>query len=232
MKEKDPPYLGHRQRVKDLALKSGLDGFAGHQVLELLLFYAMPYKDTKEVAYRLIQRFGTFGDVLNADYEALLQVEGVGPNTATLLTLMPEFFRRYEKDRFGAKVRLLDQATMMEYVRHLFTGCSYEAFYLIALDNSNHVLNAVKISQGSLTEVAIYPRLVVEAALNCRADSVVLAHNHPSGDMRPSAADIDLTQRICAVLEEIGISVLDHIIMCGEQCFSFVEKGFMVKQLR
>jgi len=223
----DSIHSGHRQRMKDMALAEGLDGFSPHQVLELLLFYTMPYKDTNELAHKLVDHFGSFSGVLNADYEDLMSVEGVGPHTACMLALLPEIFRRYQLDAMGDKIHLPDPQSMGDYVRRLFIGCRYEVFYLIGLDNGNHVIHSTVISKGSLTEVSVYPRLVVEAALRCRARKVVLAHNHPSGNLRPSAADVQLTQRLKALLDEIGITVLDHVIASGDTYYSFAEKGLL-----
>jgi len=223
----DALHSGHRQRLKELCLAEGLDSFPPHQVLEVLLFYALPYRDTNELAHRLLQRFGSFAGVLNADYQDLLEVPGVGANTASLLTMMPEFFRRYQTDAGRDPVCLSDRERLLDYVLGLFIGCSHERFYLICLDTQNRVNQSALINEGTLDQVTIYPRLVVEAALRHKAKSVVLAHNHPGGAMRPTAADVQLTQHIAAVLTEIGITVLDHLIVCNGKYYSFQEKGLI-----
>jgi len=223
----DALHSGHRRRLKELCLAEGLDSFSPHQVLELLLFYALPYRDTNELAHRLLQRFGSFAGVLNADYQDLLDVPGVGPNTASLLTLMPEFFRCYQKDAGQDLTCLSDRSRLLDYAMGLFIGCSHERFYLICLDTQNRVNQAALINEGTLDQVTVYPRLVVETALRHRAKSVVLAHNHPGGAMRPTASDVQLTQHIAAVLTEIGITVLDHLIISGGKYYSFQEKGLL-----
>ncbi len=223
----DKPHTGHRQRMKELCLAEGLDSFPPHQVLELLLFYAVPYRDTNELAHRLLARFGSFAGVLNADYQDLLEVPGVGANTASLLTLMPEFFRRYQTDPGQGPIRLSDRERLLDYIKGLFIGYGHECFYLICLDTQNRVNQAALINEGTLDQVTIYPRIVVEAALRHKAKSVVLAHNHPGGAMRPTASDVQLTQHIAAVLTEIGITVLDHLIINGANYFSFHEKGLL-----
>ncbi len=220
-------HSGHRQRLRERALNEGLDGFSDVQALELLLFYARARVDTNEIAHALLERFGRFDAVLNAPPQELQSVPGVGAETAALLTLLPEFFRRYQLAAYPERTQLNSRADLMDYAVRLFIGFRYEAFYLICLDGQNRVNHAALLNQGSLSEVTVYPRVAVETALRFNARNVVLAHNHPGGVMRPTAADVQLTQRISAVLEEIGIGVLDHLIVSGDECYSFTEKGLM-----
>jgi len=114
-----------------------------------------------------------------------------------------------------------------EYAVNLFIGRHYEAFYLVCLDSQNHILCPALIAEGTINEVSIYPRIVVETALRHKAKSVVLTHNHPGGSLRPTAVDMQLTQRIAVVLAEINIEVIDHIIVCNEEFLSFAAKGLM-----
>ena len=220
-------HSGHRQRLKERSLAEGLDSFDSHQLLELLLFYAIPYKDTNELAHRLLDHFGSFSAVLDADYNQLLEVKGVGLNTASLLTLIPGLCRRYQLDRWGERIHIDSSYTLGEYAVNLFIGCNYEKFYLICLDAQSNVIQSVLINEGTLNEVSVYPRVVVETALRHKAHSVVLSHNHPGGTLRPSAGDIQLTRRLVAVLNEINISVNDHIIVCGNRYISFAAKGLL-----
>lgn len=220
-------HSGHRQRLKERALYEGLDSFQSHQLLELLLFYALPYRDTNELAHRLLSRFGSFSGVLNADYEDLVSVEGIGPHAASLLTLMPDFFRRYHSDQAAPQPQLNTRAKIIDYAVGLFIGCDHERFYMICLDTQDRVVQAALINEGTLDQVTVYPRVVVETALRHRAKTVVLAHNHPGGALRPTAADVQLTQHIAALLAEIGITVQDHLIVAVDKYYSFQEKGLL-----
>ncbi|MEG1662312.1 MAG: JAB domain-containing protein, partial [Clostridiales bacterium] len=208
-------HAGHRERLKKRAVQEGLDSFDAHQLLELLLFYAIPYKDTNELAHQLIDKFGNFAAVLDADYQQLLMIKGVGPNTAALLTMIPGLCRRYQLDSWGERVHIDCGYTLGEYCVNLFIGCSYEKFYMVCLDSQSRVIQTVLVNEGTINEVSVYPRLVVENALRYKAHSVALAHNHPGGTLRSSAGDVQLTKRLTAVLNEININVNDHIIVCG-----------------
>ncbi len=221
------PHAGHRQRLKEQCLQHGLENVPSHQVLELLLFYAMPYKDTNELAHRLIDHFGSFSAVLNADYQELLAVDGVGPNTACMLALMPEFFRRYQVESFGKLVQIGDRRQLGEYCQGLMIGRTQEVMYLIFLNTQRQVLRAVCASEGTIGSVSIDPRDVVEQALRHRARYVALSHNHPGGGMAPSAADVELTHQIIFALEAIRVSVLDHIIVAKDSYYSFADHGLI-----
>ncbi|MDO4581109.1 MAG: DNA repair protein RadC [Bacillota bacterium] len=226
-RKQKPLHGGHRQRLKERYLNEGLDSFEPHQVLELLLFYALPYKDTNELAHRLIAHFGSLHGVLDAAYEELLQVPGVGANTACLLTMLPDLFRSYQLDRYQPRQQFPDTAALGSYVCDLFLGCDYEVFYLICLDMQNRLIKASMINRGTIDEVFVYPRIVAETALRHKAKRVVLAHNHPGGTLRPTSADLKLTRHIDALLRDINITVVDHIIAVGMQYFSFSEKNLL-----
>lgn len=220
-------HSGHRQRLKEQCLETGFDGMSSHQVLELLLFYAMPYKDTNVLAHQLLDHYGSFSAVLNADYKDLLHIPGVGPNTATLLALMPEFFRRYQLDAFGERPCIHNRRDLAEYVQGLFTGKNYEAMYMICMDIQHNVRGTVMINSGTLGEVAVYPRNVVEMALRYQSKFVALAHNHPGGSLQPSAADTKLTDNLSAVLAAIGIELVEHVIVAKDAYYSFAEHGLI-----
>ena len=226
-RSKEKLHAGHRQRLKEQCLENGFDGLPSHQVLELLLFYAMPYKDTNELAHRLLDRFGSFAGVVNADYQELLQVNGVGPNTACLLALLPEFFRRYQLDMFGKRPRIADRQQLAEYAQALLAGKHYEAMYIVCMDAQRRVTGAPVLGEGTLSEVVVYPRNTVEMALRYQAKYVVLAHNHPGGTLRPSSADVQLTDQLRAVLRAVGITVLDHVIVAGDGYYSFADHGLI-----
>lgn len=220
-------HEGHRQRVKSRYLAEGLDSFADHQVLELLLFYCIPMKDTNELAHKMLGEFGSLAGIFEADPKDICKRCGVSENTAILISLIPSLSRRYFKGKWGDKPVLSSSTKAGEYAVSLFVGRPYEVFYVICLDSQNRVNYAVLVHEGTINETPVYPRLIVEAVLRHQANSVILAHNHPGGSMRPSDADLQITKRIKAALEAISVHVVDHIIVAGEKYFSFAEKGLI-----
>ena len=220
-------HAGHRQRVKARYLSEGLDAFEDHQVLELLLFYAVPRKDTNELAHRMIKEFGSLAGLFEADPKDIARRCGVSENTAILVSLIPSLSRRYFLNKWGEKPIINSSSKAGEYAISLLAGRIYEAFYVICLDSQNRVNHADLVHEGTINEAVVYPRLIVETALRHQANSVILAHNHPGGSTRPSAADISVTKKIVTALESISIKVLDHIIVAGDRYVSFAEKGLL-----
>ncbi|HHY83603.1 MAG TPA: DNA repair protein RadC [Clostridiales bacterium] len=220
-------HEGHRERLKNRFLEEGLDHFNQHQVLELLLFYAIPRKDTNPLAHELLKRYGSLAGVLEADPEDLCKTAGVSRNTAVLLSMIPSLCRRYLNDKWKVKPQLNSSAKAGEYASSLFYGRQYEAFYAICMDSQNRVNYAALIHEGTIDSAPVYPRLIVEAALRHQASSLILAHNHPGGSLQPSAADLDATKKICAACEAISVRVVDHIIVAGNDYFSFADRGLI-----
>jgi DNA repair protein RadC len=220
-------HKGHRKRVKARYLKEGLDSFEDHQVLEFLLFYCIPMKDTNELAHKMLSEFGSLAGIFEADPKDICRRCGVSENTAILLSLIPPLTRRYFKGKWGDKPVLSSSSKAGEYAVSLFVGRTYEVFYVICLDSQNRVNYAVPVHEGTINETPVYPRIIVEAVLRHQASSVILAHNHPGGSMRPSDADLQITKRITAALEAISVHVVDHIIVAGDRYFSFAEKGLL-----
>lgn len=220
-------HEGHRQRVKSRYMAEGLDHFQEHEVLELILFYCIPMRDTNELAHSMLREFGSLAGIFEADPKDLCKRCGVSENTAILLSLIPPLTRRYFRGKWSDKPALSSSSKAGEYAVPLFVGRIYEAFYLICLDAQNRVNNAALVHEGTINEALVYPRLIVELALRHQANSVILAHNHPGGTVQPSKADIEVTRKIIAALGAISIQVSDHIIVAGEQYFSFAENGLL-----
>lgn len=220
-------HEGHRQRVKSRYIAEGLDHFQDHEVLELLLFYCIPMKDTNELAHNMLREFGSLAAILEADPKDISRRCGLSENTAILLSLIPPVSRRYLQDKWGDKPILSTSSLAGEYAVSLFVGRIYEAFYLICLDAQNRINNAALVHEGTINESSVYPRIIVEKALRHQANSVILAHNHPGGTMDPSQADLEVTRKISAALAAISIHVSDHIIVAGERYFSFAENGLL-----
>jgi len=218
---------GHRQRMKERCKREGMENFQEHEVLEFLLFYAIPYRDTNDLAHQLLKRFGNLAGVFGASYEDLLTVSGMGPNAAMLLSAIRQITRYYEKVLWQPKEPLLDTMSMAAYLKPLFIGAEKEMFYLLCLNAQNQVIHVVKLAEGSLSEVVVYPAQVVKEALLHKSRSVVLAHNHPGNSLRPTSSDLSLTKTLVDALRMVSIRVLDHIVIAGDQYVSFVERGYM-----
>ncbi len=217
------PHEKHRERVRENFMKNGLETFQPHNMLELLLFFSIPVKDTNEIAHNLINRFGSLSEVFDADYEKLLEVDGVGERSAMLIKLVPELFREYEKDKLNDKdVRLNSSELVAEYMSRYFKGLTEERLYLLCLDKNCKVLSVDLISEGTINATMINNRKIVESAILSKAASVILIHNHPSGVTAPSKNDINVTIDMADMLKSVGIRFSDHIIIgYGDDFFSF-----------
>ena len=218
---------GHRARKKALFRQSGLDGFADHEVLELVLYYAIPRRDTNETAHRLLQKFGSLQNVFSAPAEELAKVEGVGENAALLLTLLPAAVRR--AGRSGGRERVLNSVDKCgRYFLELLGGERQEALYEACLDAKGKLLSCKKLAQGSADSAVLSVRQVVENALLCGASGVVLAHNHPSGIALPSESDRAATLWIRDALKPMDIRLLDHIIVADGDFVSMNQSGYLL----
>ena len=220
-------HEGHRQRLRDRFLQDGLDGFAPHEVLELLLCYAIPQRDVNPLAHALIKHFGSLHGVFEASFEELQKVDGIGPYAAALLHMIAPLNRRIELGRMGQKPRLQNRRDAQAYCVNLLSGLRHEHFYLLALDAQMQLIGTMLIGKGSLSEVPAYPRLAVEAAIKLNAHSVILCHNHPGGSTEPSDADLNATSRLMGVLSGIDVLVIDHMIVAGGQAGSMVQMGYI-----
>ena len=211
---------GHRKRMRERYRQEGLDNFAPHEVLELLLYYARARGDVNPLAHRLLDTFGSLKGVLEAGPERLMTVDGVGEETATLVSLMVPMFRRYCACVCEEKKRLPNRGDAMEYCKALLAGRQTENFYIVCLNADYEVLGAKRIAEGTLVEVSINTRKVVETVLNLNAHGVLLCHNHPSGRLEPSDQDWATTVEIRRVLAQLGIALYDHVIAAGAQVMS------------
>lgn len=218
-------HEGHRKRMRERFRRNGLDGFAPHEVVELLLFYGRARGDVNPLAHRLLDTFGSLKGVLEARPEQLMSVDGVGEETATLISLMLPMFRRYSACVCEERALIRNRCEAAEYCKTLLAGWRTERVYVICMDAAGKVLGQRMIAEGSLTEVQAYPRLVVETALNYNANSVVLCHNHPSGNPQASPDDVSTTRSLYKLLLGLSITLLDHIVVAGEQTYSMVQSG-------
>lgn len=214
---------GHRQRMRERFISQGLEGFAPHEILELILFYGISRANVNPLAHRLINTFGSLHGVLEADVKDLAKVEGVGEKTAVLLSLFGHVDRELGKSRSAERKKLNNRAAAQKYCLGLLAGLREEHLYLVCLNAQMEVLQSALIAKGTLNEVHAYPRLVAETALRANAHSVVLCHNHPGGSFIPSQADLDMTATLGKLLGDLDVTLIDHIIVAGETALSMVE---------
>ncbi|MBF0162869.1 MAG: DNA repair protein RadC [Magnetococcales bacterium] len=224
-------HRGHRERLRKRFLLEGLEQFEEHQVLELLLFNALPRQDTNKIAHLLLRRFGCLSAVLDADSRDLASVPGMGEAAAAFLSLIPAVTRRYLHDSATREKKPLnDPHRTSHFLVPLMAGRKEEIFYVLCLDNRCQLLFPALISRGTATDALIHPRQVVETVLRHKSVNVILAHNHPSGILQASQSDINLTLLLQRILLPIGIRLVDHVIVAGEQTLSLASMGVLGEQ--
>jgi len=210
----------HRQRLREHFRAVGLESFEPHNVLELLLFYSIPRRDTNEIAHNLMDHFGSLVNVLDAAPEELCKVEGVGEASATLISLAAQLARRYLAEQSVEKASFHSSQDFQNYVVSKFLGEKNEAAYLFCLDNAGRLLHECKVSLGTKYSVSLDNRTLLETAFHHNATKVVLAHNHPNGIGAPSSNDVQLTEAAAKLYREVNIQLLDHLIVANGACFS------------
>lgn len=219
---------GHRERMKERFAEYGLESFNELNTLELLLFYAIPRRDTNELAHALLDRFGSLAGVFDASVRELESVSGVGHNTALLIRLIPEINKRCAVSR-TRDITVFDRPGVSgRYLTARLGAEKAEKALLLCLDPKKQLISCTEISSGVVDSVSINVRQIVEIALKNRASSVILAHNHPSGNPAPSRDDELLTRRIRDALQLVEIRLDDHIIVGGQGWFSFTESGLLL----
>ena len=218
---------GHRERIKKHFIEQGLDGFDDHNVLELLLFYALPRQDTNPLAHALLEYFGSLDAVLEAPRGELLKVPGIGENAATLLQLIPAVSRRYEmaKNDFGEILDSTGKAGDYLIARYLYERD--EVVCVICLDAKRRVLCCKTLFRGDVNSAEVSVRKIAELAIAKNASAVILSHNHTSGIALPSREDEQTTKRVKTALEAMNIELLDHIIVAGGDYVSMAESKLL-----
>jgi DNA repair protein RadC len=220
-------HEGHRLRLKKRFIEHGLDDFDDHHALELALYYAIPRQDTKHIAHRLINHFGSLYDVFEASIEELSAIEGMGENSAALLKLMPAMGRKCQISKSRNNCVLNSTKAAGDYLLPYFMFQGYELVYVVCLDVKNRVLGCREIARGSPNMAEISMRKIVELALSKKASGIIIAHNHTSGIAIPSIEDEDTTNKIASALAGIGVKLLDHIIVAGDDFVSMAESGLI-----
>jgi DNA repair protein RadC len=218
---------GHRKRLRDRFLQSGLDGFLDYEIVELLLTLGTPMKDCKQMAKNAITKFGGLRGALDASLEDLREIKGIGPSNAFGVKLFQAIAERYAKEKIPSKISLRTPKEVSEYCREKLGREKKEHFLVIYLDSANNVISIKDISIGILNSSLVHPREVFEPAIKLLAAHIIVVHNHPSGDLEPSIDDLKITQRLISVGELTGIDIIDHLIVSSNGYTSLREKGVM-----
>lgn len=222
-----PHYKYHRQRLKKKFTASGVDAFYDYEVLELLLSYAIPQKDVKPLAKDLLKNFGSLKGVMDASIRDLEGVTGIGMHTAVLIKLVKDMGSLYLKEKVKEKPQITCTRELLDYCKTTIGGLKDERFCVIYLDAQNKITGMETIQEGIVNQAVVYPRKVLENALEQKASAIILVHNHPSGHVKPSDADIRLTKTIRDTARMLDILVHDHVIVGENRFFSFREEGLM-----
>jgi len=223
---------GHRQRLRERFLSSGLDGFHDYEVIELLLTLAMPRKDCKDAAKEALLRFKTLQGVLEASPRELCRVAGIGPKNLFGIKLIKAVADRYLKKKLINKDAINDSKALFDYLYHSIGDKNREFFKVIFLDSKNQVIAADTLSEGTLTASSVYPREVIQKALSHDAAALIFAHNHPSGDPKPSSEDITITRQLVFACKVMGLVAHEHIVIGSNRYYSFADQGYIERMNR
>ncbi len=219
---------GHRQRLRDKFLEGGIDALTDAEVIELLLTFGTPRTDCKEPARSALKKFGSLPAVLDARPEALEKIKGLGPKNIFALRFIQGAARRYLRQRIRGKTYISSSRDVADYLIHAMRGLEHEVFMVVFLDAAHAVIDTEILSEGTVTVNTVYPRELIKSALSHNASALIIAHNHPSGSLKPSRQDEKLTKTLYLTCSFMQINLLDHLIVGeGETTYSFADHGLM-----
>lgn len=219
---------GHRKRLRDKFIRSGILGFHDYEIVELLLTLGTPRKDCKQQAKKAMRKFKTLRGVLEAPTEELQEIKGIGPHNVFGIKLFQEISERYLKERIiGKKIQLKSSKEVYDYLFQSMQKDKKEVFKVMFLDGKNRLVEVEDLFEGSLTSSVVYPREIMKQAIKYNAASLIFVHNHPSGDPDPSPSDKDITKELVFAGHLMQIKVLDHIIIGDNKYFSFADGGLI-----
>ncbi|HCR12071.1 MAG TPA: DNA repair protein RadC [Solidesulfovibrio sp.] len=227
LNKKEPPhYLGHRRRLKDRLMENPR-ALADYEILELLLGYVNVRRDNKPLAKELLRRFGSVRGVLLAREEELRGVPGIGPGALEFVTLWREAWARFHEQPLRERALLNSPDIVAEMARARIGANEREEFWMALVDTKNRLIGWEQVSQGTIDQAVIYPREILSVAIRHKASGVILVHNHPAGDPRPSSDDVAFTRRIVSAARELDVRVLDHLVVTAGGYFSFQAEGML-----
>ena len=223
----DKHQHGHRARLRERFLTAGADSVADYEMLELVLFRAIPQRDVKPIAKRLIESFGDFNGVISAPRSRLAEVPGIGQAVICELKIVEAAAHRLARARVMHRHALSSWSSLMDYCKTTMAHRDTEQFRVLYLDRKNVLIADEEQGKGTVDHVPVYPREVVKRALEVNASALILVHNHPSGDPTPSRADVDMTRQIEQAAKAVGVVLHDHVIVGKEQDTSFRSQGLL-----
>jgi DNA repair protein RadC len=220
-------HQGHRKRLREKFLKSGLSGFHDYEIVELLLSLGTPRKDCKQAAKEAIKRFQTLRGVLEASAEELQQIDGIGAHSAFGIKLMQEVAREFLRAKMLEKPFYRSSQEVFDYLYYSMRGLKKEVFKVIYLNSQNQILDTVDLSEGTVNSSSVSPREVIEGAIKNNAAALIFVHNHPSGVTEPSSSDKGLTRELVYAGRIMHLKLLDHIIIGDNKYYSFAGEGLI-----
>ncbi|MBR3816358.1 MAG: hypothetical protein IKJ27_06505 [Clostridia bacterium] len=221
--KKENPHKGHREKVKARYLVNGLNGMPQHNVLELLLFFGIPYKDTNEIAHKLIEHFGSFSGVLEAKPNELVKIKGMTENAAILINMILPLYKQYAIDLNAHSPCCDSSEKLAEYIRNLLLDTNDERVFAICFDYKRRLIGCKIIGEGDIISSTVDYRRLAEVLLETKANSIIIAHNHPHGITSPSKDDIEATKEIFRFVSTLKVRLLDHIIVNDTSYLSMAE---------
>src|SRR5580704_6898328 len=225
--EEEPHYVGHRQRLKARFLAGGADALPDYELMELVLFAAIPLRDVKPLAKELVRRFGSFADAIAAPRERLEEIKGVGDAVIAQFKIVEAAALRLSKRRLLNRPALSSWQALLDYCKAAMARSPHEEFRVLFLDRKNALIADEVQSEGTVDHTPVYPREIVKRALEHSASAIILVHNHPSGDPTPSRADIEMTREIAAAAKALKIAIHDHLVIGRNGHASFKSLGLL-----
>lgn len=222
-----PHYTGHRKRLRERFLKSGPEALPDYELLEMILFPAKPVGDVKPMAKALLTTFGSFGQVLTAEPALLMKVEGVSEAAVVAIKVAKAAAERLLKEEMADRPIIKSWTQLLDYCRIHIGHNGNEEFHVLFLNHRLELIRDECQQKGTVDHTPVYPREVVKRALELGASSLILVHNHPSGDVNPSRSDVEVTRQITEAARPLGIEVHDHLIIGAKKHFSFKGKGLL-----
>ena len=217
-------HTGHRERMRKRFIEQGnADGFEDHEMLEMLLYYAVKRSDTNALAHKMIDSFGSFHALLDASVPEIMESCGVSEATAFLVSLMPYIARRYGGSANGQKSRIGSKNDAFDIIQPMITDHASEQFFVVCLDEGYNVIKLKRLAQGTATSTEVRLEAIISMVIKHKAAYAIIAHNHPGHTYGPSGDDIAATEKIKSAFAIINVVLLDHIIICGDKCFSFAQ---------
>lgn len=221
MQDNKPHYIGHRQRLRERFLNSSFENFAEYELLELLLFFAIPRRDVKPLAKKLLEKFGNLANLINADKERLLSIDGTNDGVCISFFVVRELINRILKQKVVHQNIISSWSALLDYLKSTMGGLKLEQFRALFLNKKNILITDEIMTVGTIDQATVYPREIIKRALFHEASAIILVHNNPSGNSKPSKADIELTNKIAEACSAVSIIVHDHVIISNNDYFSF-----------